>query len=263
MDLAAWDRCKCLLRPPSTSGYATKPPSSSPGEPGEGAGLLELELASPASAAGPKAAPEAGPWSGPSPPSVQRRRGSNQPSTNLGGLLPVPLLRRPAWDCRRRGRKTEFGELNYLSEEGDVPSPFRLLRLGVSRGGPSRLFCQTQGATERELPGREGKVGLSENRPGREKLEEQWGYTQRVTFVPRIPRAQRGDVALPLGQATAPQRESLRAAGPEGSPPARPPVQRRVPGPGTRPGCAGTGRGVPNPAPPETWGIGAWSACAN
>ncbi|XP_016154914.1 PREDICTED: uncharacterized protein LOC107603728 isoform X2 [Ficedula albicollis] len=36
MALAAWDRCKCLLRPPSTSGYATKSPSSSPGEPGEG-----------------------------------------------------------------------------------------------------------------------------------------------------------------------------------------------------------------------------------
>lgn len=45
MDLVAWDRCKCLLRPPSTSGYATKCAPSSPGEPGEGAGFLEFELA--------------------------------------------------------------------------------------------------------------------------------------------------------------------------------------------------------------------------
>lgn len=50
------------------------------------------------------------------------RRGSNQPSTNLGGLLPIPLLRRLAWDCRR-ARKTEFRELNYLSEEKGVPTP--------------------------------------------------------------------------------------------------------------------------------------------
>lgn len=44
MDLVVWDRCKCLLRPPSTSGCATKSPSSSPGESGEGTGFLEFEL---------------------------------------------------------------------------------------------------------------------------------------------------------------------------------------------------------------------------
>lgn len=54
-----------------------------------------------------------------------------------------------------------------------------VLRLGVSRRGPSGLFCQTQGATERELPDREGKVGRAESGPGREKLEGQCGYTQR------------------------------------------------------------------------------------
>lgn len=211
MDLAAWDRCKCLLRPPSTSGCTIRSPSSSPGEPAEGAGFLGLELAPLRAQREQNLPPKRGQlgdsaavvW--PISPSVRGRTGSNQPSTSLRGLLPIPLLRRPAWDCRRRGRKTEFGELNYLSKERDIPIPCRLLRLGVSRGGCSGLFCQTQGATERELPSRKGKAGRLENRSGRAKLEGQWGYTQRVTFAPRIPTAVRGGVALPLGQATPPQ----------------------------------------------------------
>ncbi|XP_066032748.1 uncharacterized protein [Chamaea fasciata] len=160
MDLVAWDRCKCLLRPPSTSGYATKSPSPSPGEPGEGGGFLELALEQnlPPKRGRLGDEPHGSAAVGLARLSLLRgRRGSNQPSTSLGGLLPVSLFRRPAWDCRRRGRKTEFGELHDLSEERDVPTPCRLLGLGVSRGGPSGLFCRTQGATERELPDREGK----------------------------------------------------------------------------------------------------------
>lgn len=128
-----------------------------------------------------------------------------------------------------------------MSEERDVPTPCRLLRLGVSRRGPSGLFCQTQGATERELPDREGKVGRAENRPEREKLEGQRGYTQThrgsrssLASPQRCVDLSRCPSARPLRR----RRESLRAEGPgrarpgrpEGSPPpAGRPVQRRAP----------------------------------
>lgn len=94
MDLAAWDRCKCLLRPPSTSGYATRSPSSSPGDPGEGAGLLELELA-PLRAQREQNLPRKRGRLGAEPhgsaavvwsvsPSMRGGTGSNQTSTSLG-----------------------------------------------------------------------------------------------------------------------------------------------------------------------------------
>ncbi|XP_048182419.1 uncharacterized protein LOC125337125 [Corvus hawaiiensis] len=188
MDLAAWDRCKCLLRPRSTSGYATRSPSH--GEPAEGAGFPGLELAPLRAQREQNLPPKRGRlgdephgsaavvW--PVSPSVRRRTGSNQPFASLGGLLPIPLLRRPARDCRRRGRKTDHGELNYLLEERDIPTPCRLLRLGVSRGGCSGLLCQTQGATERELPGGRARPGGWKTAPGGRSWKDN-GDTRRHT----------------------------------------------------------------------------------
>ncbi|XP_014747336.1 PREDICTED: uncharacterized protein LOC106862680 [Sturnus vulgaris] len=77
--------------------------------------------------------------------------------------------------------------------------------------------------------------------------------TQRVTFVPRISTAVRGDAALPLGQSTPPQRESLRAAGPGAGAAGGHPTRRAAPSdaelpegglaaPGIRPGCAARGK---------------------
>lgn len=162
-----WDRCICLLRPPSTSGYATRSPSSSPGEPGEGAGFPGLELALLRAQRGQKLPPKRGRLGGeprrsaavawPGSPSVRGRTGSNQPPANSGGGGSYPSLC-PDGQHGVAGEgtdKTGCGELNYFGRGKRRSHSTQAPSAGREQGGCSGCFCQTQGATERGLPGSE------------------------------------------------------------------------------------------------------------
>lgn len=138
----------------------------------------------------------------------------------------------------------------------------------MSSGGCSGLFSQTQGAAERELTDRQGKAGRAETAPGGRSWKGS-GDTQRHRrghVCPSHPRsgAWRCGAAPWPGQAAAGGiPEWCRAGGgrssalPAGQPRPTQSSHRAAPSrEGSGRAAHGTGGGVPNPTPPEKWGIG-------
>lgn len=83
---------------------------------------------------------------------------------------------------------------------------------GREQGRPLRAFLPKTGARERDLPGKEGKVGKPAPEGEAGRAMGMHTDTQRVTFAPHIPTVVHRDALRGRGRAWS-----------EGSPPHRPP----------------------------------------
>lgn len=128
----------CLLRPPSTSGCAIRPPSSSLGEPGEGAVFPGLELALLRAQQEQKLPPKRGRLGG-EPRGSTAVAWPGSPSANFsGGSCPSCRLdgQHGAVERENSVREAYFGRGKRRSHSTQAPSAGR-----EQRGCPGR-FCQ-------------------------------------------------------------------------------------------------------------------------